>query len=281
MKAILRNKFIILGGGIIFVIVLIVLLAPLLTRYDYSSVDLPNKQLAPSSEHLMGTDSYGRDVWTRIIYGGRVSLTVALGSAAVALVCGTLLGVLSGFVKGKLDFILDRINDIIMAFPMLLFSLIIGVVLGSSIKNMFLSIGIPIVPMFYRIARATTMSVSERSFVTASRSMGGGRAHIIFRHVIPNVMPHILVILSSAVGGAILAEASLGFLGFGIPQPTPTWGLVVNEGKPFMFTYPWTTAFSGLFIALTILGFNLLGDGIRDHLDPKIRTASELGGQSI
>jgi len=169
--------------------------------------------------------------------------------------------------------VLDRINDILMAFPMLLFSLVIGVVLGSSVKNMFLSIGIPIMPMFYRMTRATTKSISERSYVAAAMSMGGGRVRIIIRHIIPNVMPHILVILSSCIGGAILAEASLGFLGFGIPQPTPSWGLVVNEGKTFMFTQPWTTAFSGAFIALTILGFNLLGDGIRDYLDPKTRTA--------
>ncbi|NLA86568.1 MAG: ABC transporter permease [Clostridiales bacterium] len=143
-------------------------------------------------------------------------------------------------------------------------------------KNMFFSIGIPIVPMFYRIARATTMSLSERNFVLASRSMGGRRMRIIIRHIIPNVMPHILVILSSAMGGAILAESSLGFLGYGIPLPTPSWGLIVNDGKTFMFTQPWTTAFSGAFIALTILGFNLLGDGLRDHLDPKFRTAGKM-----
>ncbi len=275
MKTILRNKFIVIGGGIILVMVLLVLLAPLLTPYDYSSVDLPNKQLAPSAQHIMGTDAYGRDVWTRIVYGGRVSLTVAVGAAAVALVCGTLLGTLSGYVRGTLDFVLDRINDILMAFPMLLLALIIGVALGPSLKTMFFAIGVPCIPMFYRIARATTMSISERSYVLAARSMGGGRLRIILRHVLPNVLPHILVILSSAIGGAILAESSLGFLGFGIPQPTPSWGLIVNDGKTYMFTYPWTTAFSGAFIALTILGFNLLGDGLRDHLDPKIRTAAK------
>jgi ABC-type dipeptide/oligopeptide/nickel transport system permease subunit len=288
MTSLLKNKFFITGGGIILIIILLVLLAPLLTRYDYGSVDLPNKHLPPSPEHIMGTDLYGRDVWCRVIYGGRVSLTVALGATSLALVAGAALGALSGYARGSLDFILDRVNDIIMAFPMLLFSLVIGVVLGASVKNMFLSIGIPVIPMFFRVARSATMSVTSRGFVTAARSMGCGRARIICLHVLPNVLPHIMVVLSSAVGGAILAEASLGFLGFGIPQPTPSWGLVVNEGKAFMFTHPWTTAFSGAFIALTILGFNLLGDAIRDHIDPRARADADAviprragGGETI
>ena len=274
MKMLLRNKFFVIGAGIILIMVLLVIFAPLLTPYDDRSVDMPNRHLSPSAEHIMGTDLYGRDVWTRIVYGGRISLTVAMGSIALALVCGTLLGTVSGYFKGTLDFVLGRIMDIMMAFPMLLLSLIISIALGASLRNMFFSIGIPIIPMFYRVARATSMSVAERSFVLAARGMGGGRARIILRHIVPNVMPHILVILSSAMGGAILAESSLGFLGYGIPLPTPSWGLIVNDGKTFMFTQPWTTAFSGAFIALTILGFNLLGDGLRDHLDPKFRTAS-------
>jgi len=273
MRALLKNKFILIGGGLITIMVVLVVFAPLLTQYEYGTVDLRNKQLPPGAEHIMGTDAYGRDVWCRIVYGGRISLTVAVGATALALVTGTLLGTLSGYVRGTLDFILGRIVDVMMAFPMLLLALIIGIALGSSLPNMFLSIGIPIIPMFYRLARATAMSISERSFITAARSMGSRRWRIIIRHIIPNVLPHILVIMSSAMGGAILAESSLGFLGYGIPLPTPSWGLIVNDGRNFMFTYPWTTAFSGAFIALTILGFNLLGDGLRDHMDPKIRNA--------
>ena len=272
MRTILRNKFIVIGGGIIAIMVLIVIFAPMLTQYEYGRVDLANKNLPPSSQNYMGTDAYGRDVWTRIVYGGRISLTVAIGATALALVSGTLLGTLAGYIRGMFDFILGRVVDIMMGFPMLLLALIIGIALGPSLRNMFFSIGIPIIPMFYRLARATTMSISERNFVTAARSMGSRRWRIILLHIIPNVLPHILVIMSSAMGGAILAESSLGFLGFGIPLPTPSWGLIVNDGRNYMFTYPWTTAFSGAFIALTILGFNLLGDGLRDHMDPKIRT---------
>lgn len=254
-------------------IVLLVLLAPLITCGDYRSVDLPNKHLAPGAAHPFGTDSYGRDVWTRILYGGRISLSVAVCATLLASVCGTLIGCFSAYFGGTVDFIVGRIMDIFMSFPMLLSSLIIGIILKASVKTMFLSIGIPCIPMFYRMARSNTLSVRERGFTKAAVSMGSGHMRIVFRHIIPNILPHILVVFSSAMGGCVLAESSLGFLGFGIPQPTPSWGLIVNEGKSFMFQYPWTTGFAGLFIALTVLGFNLLGDGIRDYLDPKIRNS--------
>lgn len=254
-------------------IVLLVLLAPLITSGDYSSVDLPNKHLAPGPGHPFGTDYYGRDVWTRILYGGRISLSVAVCATLLAAVCGTLIGSVSAYFGGAVDFIIGRIMDVFMSFPMLLSSLIIGIILKASVRTMFLSIGIPCIPMFYRMTRSNTLSIRERGFTKAAVSMGSGPMRIVLRHILPNVLPHILVVFSSAMGGCILAESSLGFLGFGIPQPTPSWGLVVNEGKSFMFQCPWTAGFAGLFIALTVLGFNLLGDGIRDYLDPKIRNS--------
>ena len=275
MKRLLKNKFILFGSIVILLMVLLAVFAPLLTPYDYAKVDLPNKHQPPSASHILGTDPHGRDVWTRIIYGARISLSVAFISVAIAIVCGSFLGVVSGFFKGPVDFVLGRLNDVMMAFPPLLLSLIIGVVLGASLRNMYFSIGIPLIPMFYRVARGATMTVTERTFITAARSIGSGRFRIIFHHVVPNVLPQIFVVLSLSMGSAILAEASLGFLGLGIPQPTPSWGLIVNEGKLFMFSQPWTTAFSGAFIALTILGFNLLGDGLRDYLDPKLRTLKD------
>lgn len=273
MKKILKYKMIIIGGLIIFLIAMLVILAPVLTQYDYGKVDLRGKQLPPSWEHPFGTDLYGRDVWTRVLYGGRISMTVAVGAALIGAVCGTLIGSLCGYIGGGLDFVVGRLMDIFMAFPMLLCGLLIGVILGASLPTMFVAIGIPCIPMFYRIARSTTMSIKTRTYVASAVTMGAGPLTVIFRHIIPNALPHILVVFSSAMGGAVLAESSLGFLGFGIPQPTPSWGLVVNEGKAYMFEYPWTTAFSGLFIALTIFGFNLLGDGIRDLMDPRIRNS--------
>lgn len=271
MRDMLKNKFIVIGGLIILIMVLIALFAPLLTPYAYGKVDMANKNQPPSAEHILGTDPYGRDVWCRIVYGGRISLVVSLASVAIAILFGSLLGVISGYFKGWIDLALGRIIDIMMAFPLLLLSLIIGVVLGASLKNMCISIGVPLVPMFYRAARASTLNIGDRTFVMASQSMGSGSGHIIWRHILPNALPQIFVVLSLAMGGSILAEASLGFLGLGIPQPTPSWGLIVNEGKQFMFSAPWTTGFSGAFIALTILGFNLLGDGLRDYLDPKLK----------
>jgi len=268
----LKSKFIVIGGTLIIIMIIIAIFAPLLTSYDYGTVDLANKNRPPGAAHLMGTDPYGRDIWCRIVYGARVSLTVSLGAVAVAIAFGSFLGILSGYIKGGFDFFCGRLIDVMMAFPALLLSLIIGVSIGSSIQNMCFTIGIPFIPIFYRTARGATLAMGERTFVMASRSMGSGRLRIMFWHILPNVLPQIFVVLSMAMGGSILAEASLGFLGLGIPQPTPSWGLIVNEGKTYMFTAPWTTGFSGLFIALTILGFNLLGDGLRDYLDPKLKS---------
>jgi len=276
LRVIMKSKFIMIGGALIFMMLLIAIFAPLLTGYDYGLVDLANRNQPPSAAHIMGTDPFGRDIWCRIVYGARVSLIVSLGAVFVAIACGSFLGILSGFFKGGFDFFTGRIIDIMMAFPALLLSLIIGVSIGSSIQNMCFTIGIPFIPIFYRTARGATLSMGERTFVMASKSMGSSRFRIMFRHILPNVLPQIFVVLSMAMGGSILAEASLGFLGLGIPQPTPSWGLIVNEGKTYMFSAPWTTGFSGLFIALTILGFNLLGDGLRDHLDPKLKSMVDL-----
>ena len=272
MRNLLRNKFIVIGGTIILIMVLIAIFAPFLTQYEFGELDMANRNTPPGPGHIMGTDRYGRDVWTRIAYGSRISLTVSIFSVAIAIVFGSILGILSGYLKGTFDFVMGRIIDVMMAFPALLLSMIIGVALGASVRNMCITIGVPLIPIFFRVARGSTSSVGERTFIMASKSMGSGRFRTMMWHVLPNVLPQIFVVLSSGIGGAILAEASLGFLGLGIPQPTPSWGLVVNEGKTLMFTAPWTTAFSGLFIALTILGFNLLGDGLRDHLDPKLKS---------
>ncbi|MDR1800337.1 MAG: ABC transporter permease [Lachnospiraceae bacterium] len=271
MREFLKNKAVIIGSSIIMLMILIAIFAPFIAKYDYDILDFMNKNKPPSAEHIFGTDPYGRDVFSRIVYGARISLTVSIAAVALAIVIGSLLGIMSGFFKGKFDFFLGRIIDIMMSFPSILFSLIIGMALGASVRNMCISVGIPLIPIFYRVSRGATLNVGERTYVMASTSMGSGRFRTMLRHVLPNALPQIFVVVSLAMGGSIMAEASLGFLGMGIPQPTPSWGLIVNEGKEFMFSAPWTTGFSGLFIALTILGFNMLGDGLRDYLDPKLR----------
>lgn len=271
MKKILKNKFILIGGVIILIMILTAVFAPLLTHYDYSKVDMGNKNEPPSAEHIFGTDPFGRDVWCRIVYGSRISLTVSLVSVIIAIIGGSILGIFSAYMKGPVDFTLGRVVDVMMAFPALLLSMIIGIVLGSSLQSMFITIGVPLIPIFYRTARGATFAVAERTYIMASQSMGSSRLRVVFKHLLPNVLPQVFVVLSMGMGGSIMAEASLGFLGLGIPQPTPSWGLIVNEGRAHMFSAPWTTGFSGLFIALTILGFNLLGDGLRDFLDPKLK----------
>lgn len=275
MRELLRNKHIVIGGTVILFMILIALFASFLSPYRYDTLDFANKNQPPSLEHIMGTDPHGRDIWTRIIYGARISLAVSLASVALSIVAGSFLGITAGFFKGWYDMLVGRLIDILMAFPAILLSLIIGVALGASVRNMCFSIGIPLIPIFYRVARGATFTVGERTFIMASKSIGSGHFRTMTRHILPNVLPQIFVVLSMAMGGSILAEASLGFLGLGIPQPTPSWGLIVNEGKAFIFTAPWTTVFAGLFIALTIFGFNMLGDGFRDHLDPKLKSLEE------
>ncbi|NMA92652.1 MAG: ABC transporter permease [Firmicutes bacterium] len=271
MKSMLSNKFIVIGGTIIVLMLLIAIFAPLLTPYEYGTVNLPNKHQPPSSEHVMGTDLYGRDVWCRIVYGARISLYVSFSAVAIAIIFGSFFGIIAGYLKGVVDIVFSRVIDIMMAFPPLLLSLILGACLGTSLQNMTIYIGVPLIPMFFRVSRGVTLNIGERTYIMAAKSIGSSRLRIMMKHILPNVLPQIFVVLSLGMGGAILAEAALGFLGLGVPQPTPSWGLIVNEGKLYMFSAPWTTGFSGAFIALTVLGFNLLGDGLRDFLDPKLK----------
>lgn len=271
MKKLLKNKSIFIGGTILTIILLITIFAPALTSYKYDVINLSAKKLPPGPANLMGTDEFGRDVWTRVIYGSRVSLSISLGAVAIALVAGCTLGLLAGYFKGPFDFILGRFMDIMMSFPAILLSLLIGVALGTSVVNMCITIGIPWIPTFYRITRGAALNVGDRYFVLAAKSMGSSNPRIILKHILPNTLSQIFVLISFSMGGSITAEAALGYLGLGIPAPTPSWGIVVSEGKRFIFDAPWITGFSGGMIALTILAFNLLGDGLRDILDPKLK----------
>lgn len=250
----------------------ITLFAPLLTDYSYSEISLEKSFQKPNTNHILGTDLFGRDLWTRIVYGSRVSLLVSLISVAIACVAGGVMGLLSGYFQGVLDQINGRLIDILMAFPALLLSLILGTAFGTSIINLCVAIGIPLIPSFYRIVRGETLVIRERYFVKASKSMGNTSLGVLCKHIIPNTLPQLFVIISFNLGSAIMAESALGFLGFSVPAPTPSWGLIINEGKDYMFSSPWIVAFGGTMIALTVLAFNLMGDGLRDYLDPKLKT---------
>ena len=271
IKFLKKNKGIAAGLFILTIIVCLAVFADFLTPYAFDTITLSDKLQPPSAAHIMGTDNFGRDIWTRVIYGARISLTVSLAAVALGLVLGCLLGLMGGYFKGPFDFALGRVMDIFMSFPSILLSLLIGIALGPSILNMCLSLGIPLIPAFYRVTRGAALNVGERTYVMAARSMGTKSSKILFRHILPNTLPQIFLFLSFSVGGSIMAESSLGYLGFGIPKPTPSWGLVISEGKSYIFNAPWIAGFSGLMIALTIFAFNLLGDGIRDYLDPKLK----------
>ena len=272
MKELLKNKQIVMGGVLILLLVGIAVFAPFLSGgNDYAAMNLADKLQAPGNGHLLGTDYYGRDLWTRLVYGARISLVVSLLSVGIACVGGSILGLIGGFFGGALDFIIGRLIDIMMAFPALLLSILLGTALGTSMTSMCFTIGIPLIPSFYRSVRGVTMTVRSRYFVRASVSMGGSNGWILWKHILPNALPQLFVMFSFNLGSAIMAESSLGFLGLGIPAPTPSWGLIINEGKSYMFSSPWIVGASGVMIALTVLAFNLLGDGLRDHLDPKLK----------
>lgn len=266
-----KQKMIVFGSIIVGIIVLMAICAPLLTSYDYETQDLANRNKAPSSEHIMGTDSFGRDVWARVLYGARISLTVSVSSVAIGMIIGAFLGLLGGYFKGWVDFLLGRIMDIFMSFPAILLSMLIGIAIGPSVVNMSFTIGIPFIPIFYRVTRGAALSVTERTYVAAATSMGSQNFYTMFRHILPNTLPQLFVIMSSSMGGAITAESALGYLGLGIPRPTPSWGIIINDGRQLIFDAPWVTGFGGLMIVLTIFGFNLLGDGLRDYMDPKLK----------
>lgn len=271
IKRLLHNKMVVIGAVVILTMIFLAAAAPWLSPYDYKINHLGERLLAPSFNHIMGTDNYGKDVWTRLIYGARISIKLSFLSVVLALSVGTTIGFTCGFFRGRPDFFIGRLMDIMMSFPPMLLSMIIAICFGSTETRMCLAIGIPVIPSFYRIARSETLSIRERTFVAASKTMGAKNGYTIFKHIIPNALPQIFITLSGTIGGCIMAESSLGFLGLGIAPPTPSWGMIINEGKDVFIDAPWVAVFGGLMITLTTLAFNLLGDGLRDVLDPKLR----------
>ena len=272
-RLIFQNKLICVGGAIILGVILLALLADPITTYHPHSQDLAHRLLQPGTDgHLLGTDDYGRDLWARIAYGARASVKVGFISLSIALFCGCSLGLVSGYFAGRVDMFLGRANDIIMAFPSLLLALLIVAVLGASLTNAAIAIGITLTPRFYRVVRASTLVVRERGFILAAKAVGKSDVGIMVRHVVPNVLSPILVVASLSLGSAILTEASLSFLGLGTQPPTPSWGAICSGGRTYLDIAPWISGIAGLVVMIVVLGANLLGDGLRDVLDPKLRT---------
>ncbi len=263
------NPELLLGGGILLVIILVTLFAPLLTRHDPTSTIPGASLLPPDTTYLFGTDAIGRDVFARVLYGGRVSLAVAFPAVGLALVLGLLFGLPAGYLGGRIDQAIMRMLDVFFAFPAILLAIAIVAILGPSIRNLILTIGIIYMPRMARIVRAPTLSLKEQEFVEAARALGVSHVRIILRHVLPNVSSPVIVEIGLALGQVILTETALSFLGLGPPPPDPSWGAMLSESRQFMEFASWTVLAPGIAIVLATASFLLVGHGLRTALDPR------------
>jgi ABC-type dipeptide/oligopeptide/nickel transport system permease subunit len=266
-----RNKAAMFGGILIVIYVLSALLAPVLFAGNPSAPDLMNSLEGPSFKDPLGTDELGRSILGRIIHGSRISLVIAVGVVFVGLICGIPLGLVSGYYGGKIDFIIQRATDTMLAFPGFLLALALVAVLGVGIKNTVISIGISMIPLYIRLVRGCVLAIREEVYVEAARAVGTRDVQILLRHILPNVMVPITVQTSLSMGTAILFAAGLGFLGIGVQPPTPEWGAMLGSARSYIFHAPHVATFPGIAIFLAVLSFNLLGDGLRDALDPRFK----------
>ena len=247
------------------------LLAPQIAPYDPLEQELMERRQPPSSEHPLGLDEVGRDMLSRIIFGARASLRVGVGSVSFAILVGALVGAVAGYLGGRVDNLIMRLMDIMLAFPSMLLAIAIVSVLGPGLMNMLYAIAVVSIPQYARIVRASVLSVKEQDYILADRTIGCSPSNILFRSVLPNCLTPLIVQATLGIATAILDAAGLSFLGLGARPPTPEWGAMLGSGRGSVFTAPHIVFFPGLAIMLTVLGFNLLGDGLRDALDPKLR----------
>jgi peptide/nickel transport system permease protein len=261
------------GAAIILVMVVMAATAGVLAPFDPLETDYAAMLSAPSAGHWLGTDAYGRDVLSRIIYGSRTALMVGLGASLIGATLGSLIGVASAYFGGRVDLLVQRVMDVFFAFPVIILALAVVAILGTGAGNVILAIATPMVPRCARVVRASALSVREMPYVDAARAAGFGHPRIILRHMLPNVMAPILIMATAFLGEAILLEASLSFLGLGVQEPTAAWGLMLRGAAvEFAETAPWMAIFPGLAISLAVFAFNLFGDSLRDALDPRLRT---------
>ena len=261
-----------IGLVIMVMFVLAAALADGICRFSPLTVDSAHALSAPNVQHWMGTDSFGRDVWSRIIHGARISLAVGIGSTALGSSIGVMIGLASGYLSGWVDLVCQRVIDILQALPLLVLALVMSAALGPSLPNTIIAIAIPLIPTVARVIRANTLALRELAFVEAARSIGMSEMRIALRHVLPNTLAPLIVLATAQLGAAILTEASLSFLGLGIPEPYPSWGRMLSESAAeYVRTAPWLVIFPGVAISLAVFGTNLLGDALRDILDPRQR----------
>jgi len=259
------------GGVIFLVMVLVAIFAPWLAPYDPILNDIPARLTGPSWQHWMGTDDLGRDVLSRVIYGARISALVGLLATASGITLGSVIGITSGYLGKRFDLYVQRVMDILLAFPSLILALAIMAVLGASITNVIIAIAIPVIPRANRVVRSVAITVKEFQYIEAAQAIGGSQWRVIFHHVLPNCTAAFLILATSMLGTAILIEASLSFLGLGIPPPAPSWGRSLSEAMRFNYNAPWLSIFPGLAISLIVFAANMFGDALRDTWDPRLK----------
>ncbi|MCD8511241.1 MAG: ABC transporter permease [Bacillus sp. (in: Bacteria)] len=270
LKRLKRNYGALVGGGILLFFIIISVFAPILAPYPIDVMTMENRLQGPSSAHWLGTDEFGRDILSRIMYGGRVSLMMGLVAVSIAGTVGVILGVISGYYR-KIDIYIMQLMDILLAFPSLLLAIAIIAVLGVGLTNAMIAVAIAVIPSYVRVVRGTVLSIREKEYVEAVKALGVSDFKIIVKHITPNFLSPVIVLSTLQFGTSILAAASLSFLGLGAQPPTPEWGAMAYVGKSFLLNAWWMSLFPGLAIMLVVLGFNLLGDGLRDALDPRLK----------
>lgn len=268
-----KNKLAVVGLFILTIMLLVALFAGVLTDYETEVIkmDMPNRMAPPSASHILGTDSYGRDIFARIIYGSRYSLSIGFLSVLFALAMGGALGSIAGYFGGKVDNIIMRIMDVFLAVPSIIMAIAIVSTLGTGFRNLIIAMAVSTVPTFARLLRSTILSIKDSDYVEAARAVGTSTPRIIIRHILPNSVGPVIVQTTFSVASSILSAAGLSFLGIGVKPPAPEWGAMLSEGKEFIRDIPHLVVFPGLAIALTVLALNLLGDGLRDALDPRLK----------
>jgi ABC-type dipeptide/oligopeptide/nickel transport system permease subunit len=264
-----RYKPAILGLGFVSMLVMLAVFSPLIAPYNPDAVDTTLRGAAPSREHWLGNDDIGRDILSRIVYGTRIALLVGIGATSIAVTIGVLIGATAGYFGGKIDFALSRLIDTLMAFPLLALLLTLSTVFGPSLRNVVIVIGCTVWASYARVVRAEVLSLRERDFILAARAVGTTDRAIITRHLIPNALGPVIILASLAVGGIIILESALSFLGLGVQRPTASWGTMLSDGRDYLRNYPHIAIAPGIAIALTVLAFNVMGDGLRDALDPR------------
>lgn len=271
MKQFFQHKLAVIGSVIVFLFLILAIFAPLIAPYGINEQSLGERFSAPSAAHWFGTDDFGRDIFSRVVHGARISLWVGFFSVLGSVVLGTLLGLIAGYGGRVLDAVISRLFDILLAFPSILLAIAIVSILGPSLQNALIAIAIINVPTFGRLVRSKVLSIKQEEYVLAAKAVGMSHRRIVLRHILPNSMVPVIVQATLAIGTAIIEAAALGFLGLGAQAPSPEWGKMLADARPYLVQAPWTLFFPGIAIMLTVLGFNLMGDGLRDTLDPKMK----------